>query len=258
MTVFDLHMVLTVIGISFVGGILGLDRTAAGQFMVSQPVVAGPVTGWLLGDVTTGLVIGATLELIWLLDLPVGSFVPADATIVTVSACAIAVLGPGGGTLPVIGFSLLLTTAMVPITMQADSLIRKWNSKLVEKALSSTAEKRARAVSRLHLSGLPVFFLKSFVLCLMIIPAGLAAVLILARMPGTVHRALSLFAKLLPLLGAALVVRKLTIKTFNLFLLIGFITAAVFGLLIHVPAIIVLVLTVLAGWLGARYSEQRS
>jgi mannose/fructose/N-acetylgalactosamine-specific phosphotransferase system component IIC len=100
MPVFDAHMVLVILGISAVGGILGLDRTAAGQFMISQPIVAGPVTGWMLGDPTAGIVIGAVLELIWLLDLPVGTFVPADATIGTVSATAFAALGKSGGCVP--------------------------------------------------------------------------------------------------------------------------------------------------------------
>lgn len=259
MPVFDLHMIAAIVGISVVGGLLGLDRTAIGQFMVSQPLVAGPITGWLLGDATAGLVIGAVLELIWLLDMPIGNFVPADATIVTVSACAIAVLGkPGGATLSVIGFSLLLTTAMVPLTMQADAFIRKRNSKLVENVLASGADNLAQAVTREHLSGIAAFFLKSFVLCLVIIPAGIAAVLLFEHLSGAVHRALSLFVKLLPLLGAALIAHKLSIKVFDLFLLIGFVIAAVFGLLFHVPILIVLVLTVIAGWLGARYSEQRS
>lgn len=259
MPVFDLHMIAAVVGISIVGGLLGLDRTAVGQFMVSQPLVAGPITGWLLGDATTGLVIGVVLELIWLLDMPIGNFVPADATIVTVSACAVAVLGkPGGATLSTIGFSLLLTTAMVPLTMQADTFIRKRNSKLVENVLSSGIDNMAQAVMRAHLSGIPAFFLKSFVLCLVIIPAGIAAIMLFERLPGTVHRAFSLFVKLLPLLGAALMAHKLSIKAFDLFLLFGFVIAAVFGLLFHIPVLIVLVLTVIAGWFGARYSEQRS
>jgi mannose/fructose/N-acetylgalactosamine-specific phosphotransferase system component IIC len=259
MPFFDLHMIAAIVGISIVCGLLGLDRTAVGQFMVSQPLVAGPITGWLLGDASTGLIIGVVLELIWVLDIPIGNFVPADATIVTVSSCAIAILGkPGGSTLSVIGFSLLLSTAIVPLTMQADTFIRKRNSKLVENVLSSDIDNMTQAVMRAQLAGIAAFFLKSFVLCLIIIPVGIVAVLLFGHLPGTVHRALSVFVKLLPLLGAALIVRKLSIKVFDLFLLIGFGIAAVFGLLFHVPVFIVLVLTVVAGWLGARYSEQRS
>ena len=78
------------------GGVIGLDRTAAGQFMVSQPIVAGPLTGLILGDVMAGLLIGALLELIWVMDVPVGTFVPANQTVAAVAATAIAVIGSGG------------------------------------------------------------------------------------------------------------------------------------------------------------------
>ena len=260
MPAFDMHILVAVLGVAVLGGFLGLDRTAAGQFMVSQPIVAGPLTGWVLGDASAGFVIGAVLELIWLLDVPVGSFVPANATVGTVSATGIAVLGmPGGTTLPVIGFSVLLTAAIGPLTMRADSLVRTWNSKLIEKAVASTVKGRARAISRAHLSGLLVFFLKSFFLCLVIVPAGVATVFLLFdHLPGTVHRALALFVKLLPIVGASLVARKLSIKEFDLFVLIGFVIAAVFGLLIPVPSLIILLLAVISGWIGARYSEHRS
>jgi len=257
MIAFDLHIILSIVGVALVGGIIGLDRTAAGQFMVSQPIVAAPITGWFLGDVTTGLVIGAVLELIWVLDAPVGTFVPANASIGAVSATAIAILGSGGTALPdVIGFSILLTTVMVPLTMMFDAIVRKQNSGLAEYALAAQGEDVSRKLALAHLSGLVVFFMKSFILYLIVLPAGLAAVLLFARMPKHFHSAMALFVKLLPLLGAALVARKLSIRTLDLFLLMGFVTATVFAQFIHVPALSVSVLVILAGLLGVRLSER--
>src|SRR5512139_287056 len=134
----DVHMMSQVLLAAFIGGMIGLDRTALGQFMISQPVIAGPLTGWLLGDLTAGLVIGGTLELIWVLDMPIGTFVPADSTVAAVSATAIAALTGGllPAQLPVIGFSLLLTVGMVPVTMFADHLMRQRNAQIPELALS--------------------------------------------------------------------------------------------------------------------------
>ena len=62
MPIFDLHTLGVIASVAFAGGVIGLDRTAAGQFMISQPIVAGPFIGWLLGDTTVGLVIGACLN----------------------------------------------------------------------------------------------------------------------------------------------------------------------------------------------------
>jgi len=255
---FDSHMIFTLVSTAIAGGIIGLDRTAVGQFMVSQPIVAGPLMGWVLGDTVTGIVIGASLELIWVLDMPIGSFVPANSTISTVSATAIAVLGnKGHGTLPIIGFSLLLTTCMVPVTMLADSVIRKWNSHLWDIASSGSGKLTGRLLARAHLFGITVFFLKSFVLYLILIPIGIATIEIFLQFPEYIHRAMSFFVKLFPLLGSALIVRKLSIKIFDIFLLAGFVTAALLGPVFHLP-IVVLVMTIIGGLLGARYFEEEA
>jgi mannose/fructose/N-acetylgalactosamine-specific phosphotransferase system component IIC len=257
MLMFDSHTVFAIAGTALFGGLIGLDRTAAGQFMISQPIVAGPLTGWALGDPVAGTVIGAVLELIWVLDMPVGTFVPANSTVSAVSATAIAALGSQtAAPLPVIGFCLLLTTVMAPVTMTADALVRKWNARWIAKAAAATGERAGRMLARAHLSGLTLFYLKSFVLYLLFLPAGLAALAVFGYMPDTVHRALSVFVKFLPLLGVALVARKLSMKTIDYFLLIGFFAAAV-GQLLRAPAVIIIVATVLCGWLGARYYEIR-
>jgi mannose/fructose/N-acetylgalactosamine-specific phosphotransferase system component IIC len=259
MPMFDSHMILMIVGIALAGGLIGLDRTAVGQFMISQPIVVGPLTGWMLGDPGAGLVMGAVLELIWVLDMPIGSFVPADATVSTVSATAIAALGsPGGSSLPVIGFSILLTAAMAPVTMKADVIVRHWNSRLAGALATGPGPDPGHALVHAHLSGLPVFFLKSFVLYLVFLPVGLAAVSAFNHMPERVHLAMSLFVKLLPLVGAALVMRKLSMSTVDLFFLSGFMIAALAGLLFHAPALVIILLTVTGGWLGARYRGRRS
>ena len=259
MPVLDAHMVLAVVGIALIGGLIGLDRTAVGQFMISEPIVAAPLTGWMLGDPVAGTIIGVVLELIWVLDMPIGAFVPADATISAVSATAIAALGSAGNApLPVIGFSILLTVAMVPATMRADDIVRHWNSRLADAVMTGPGLDTGRRLARAHLSGLPVFFMKSFLLYLVFLPLGLAAVSAFNHLPENVHRAMSLFVKLLPLIGVALVVRKLSMKTVDLFLLSGFMIAAMAGHLFQAPAVIIILLAVTGGWLGARYLERHS
>jgi len=259
MPAFDGHMIASILGVALLGGIIGLDRTAAGQFMISQPIVAGPLTGWLLGDVTAGVVIGATLELIWVLDLPVGSFVPADATTCTVSSTAIAALGaPAGAELPLIGFSILLTSLMVPATMKADGLVRSANFRSADKVMAASGPDLGRALTRAQLRGLVNFFLKSALLCCLFIPLGLAFVGVFRRLPGFAQEAMSLFVKLLPLLGVAAIVRKLSVMTVDRFVLTGFAVSALAGLLVHTPAPVVLLLAAAAGWIGAVYRERRT
>ena len=257
MIFFDAHTLSSLVLIAVIGGVLGLDRTAAGQFMISQPIVAGPITGWILGDATVGLIIGALLELIWVMDMPVGTFVPADSTAVTVSSTAIAVLGGAGEpVLPVIGFSILLTVGMVPITTVAENRARKWMSRLADMAIAAPGEVVGQRLARAHLSGLVVFFLKSFIVYLVLLPLGLAAIVLFRQMPDTIHRAMELFVKFLPLVGVAAVVRKLSIRTADRFLLAGIVAAAILSMAFHVPAVFITAVTVGLGWIGVRYGER--
>jgi mannose/fructose/N-acetylgalactosamine-specific phosphotransferase system component IIC len=140
--------------------------------------------------------------------------------------------------------------------MMGDALVRKWNSRLAEAAVAASGEDAGRKLARAHLSGLVIFFLKSFILYLVFLPVGLVAVLLYVRLPEKFHSAMTLFVKLLPLLGAAVVVRKLSVRTLDRFLLAGFLTAAVFTLLFHAPALVVASLVISAGFLGARFSER--
>jgi mannose/fructose/N-acetylgalactosamine-specific phosphotransferase system component IIC len=41
------------------GTLVGLDLVSVPQMMIARPIVAGPVAGALLGDLATGLALGA-------------------------------------------------------------------------------------------------------------------------------------------------------------------------------------------------------
>lgn len=250
---FDLQTILRVFQVSVLGGLIGLDRTALGQFMVSQPIVAASLTGWMLGDAVTGMIIGGILELIWVLDMPIGTFVPADATVFAVSATGIAVLGAGGSeNVPVTGFSLFLTVIMAPVTMFADQLMRQRNAKIPELALAGDGLPTEARVTGWHLAGLIAFFLKSFTLCLGLVFGGLVAVKLFLGLPPFFHRAMMLFLAFLPLLGVATVSRKLALTTVDRTLIIGFCVGAVAVQLLHIPVLAAILLAACGGWLGER------
>lgn len=58
--------------LALLGGVLGLDATAVGQFMVSRPLVAGWIAGWMAGEPAMGITVGAILELFLLVSVPSG------------------------------------------------------------------------------------------------------------------------------------------------------------------------------------------
>lgn len=86
--------------VAVLGGVLALDGTSVGQFMVSRPLVAGAITGWALGDPATGILVGAVLELYLLVAFPTGGARFPEGGTATVVAVASGVGIAGPGTLP--------------------------------------------------------------------------------------------------------------------------------------------------------------
>jgi len=54
------------------GGIVAIDTTASWQVMISQPLAACTIIGFLLGDPQTGLLLGILMQLPWLIEIPAG------------------------------------------------------------------------------------------------------------------------------------------------------------------------------------------
>ena len=48
---------------------------------LNRPIILGPLVGLILGDFTTGIVIGATLEVFFLGQMAIGSYIPPDAAV---------------------------------------------------------------------------------------------------------------------------------------------------------------------------------
>lgn len=252
----DVHTITQVLAAAAVCGVISLDRTALGQFMVSEPIVAAPLMGWCLGDVHAGLVIGGIMEMLWVMDLPIGTFVPADATVAAAAATSIASIGGSGhADLSVIGFSLLLTAAMSPVTMFADHLMRKRNAQIPELAMGRDGKPTERSMTVWHLAGLFAFFLKSFTLCLGLVSAGLVFLGWFDDAPELGHRAMILFVLLLPFLGAASMARRLTVSNADRTLLAGFVVGVVCIQLLRMPVLAAVLLAAVGGWLGVRFRE---
>src|SRR3954449_12335359 len=100
--------------LAMLGGILGLDVVCFPQMMISRPIVAGTVAGAFVGDSTTGMLVGATLELIALATLPFGaSRYPEWGSAAVVGSAIASVLhlqSPGAVT---VGVLMALATAWV-------------------------------------------------------------------------------------------------------------------------------------------------
>ena len=62
-----------------------------GTLYAFRPIVLCPLVGLVLGDLQSGLAIGASLELLFMGSISIGAYVPPDETIGGVLACAFAI-----------------------------------------------------------------------------------------------------------------------------------------------------------------------
>jgi PTS system mannose-specific IIC component len=155
--------------------LLGLDRVAFLQCLASRPLVAAPLTGWLLGVPLAGFGVGMLLELLWLGRLPVGSVIPPDDTQVAISATALALtlerlLGLHG--MPAVILCVLTAIPLGKVGQFADEWARQANDRLARQALVAAAAGDARRIERLHLRGLGHFAMAGFATCSVIVAAG--------------------------------------------------------------------------------------
>lgn len=63
----------TLIILALLGGVVAVDGTSFGQFMVSRPLVSASLAGFVAGDPVHGALIGLVLEAFHLTVLPVGA-----------------------------------------------------------------------------------------------------------------------------------------------------------------------------------------
>lgn len=155
--------------------IAGLDRTALLQVMVSRPLVAGPLTGLLLGVPESGLLIGALTELLWLGRLPVGAAIPPDDTQVAVAATTLTVLLGAGqeyGMEALAIFCLLLAMPLGKAGQLFDGWARERNGLLQKQAEVSIHAGCDQGLERLHLKGLFHFGFASLATYLFIVFSG--------------------------------------------------------------------------------------
>lgn len=108
-----------------------------------QPIVMGPVIGAILGDMHTGLIVGATYQLMTIGNMPVGGAQPPNAVIGGIMSVIFAIssgLEPNAAVAAAIPFALLgqygvtlLFTVMAPIMAKADEYAKDANPKGIER-----------------------------------------------------------------------------------------------------------------------------
>jgi len=231
---------LSTILLSVFVALLITENYGYGYWMISRPIFAGPLIGLILGDLQTGLVVGASVELMFMGVLPIGGSVPPNAQIAGIIGTIYAIEAQS----PAMGISLAL-----PIGILAQFLIMlAWNINiyLVHKSDKAINDRDTKKMERLHLSGILVFFTVFFISSFLAIQFGSGFVKSLNdALPTWVSGGLQIASGLLPAIGMAMLLKMMDLKKYWPFFLTGFVLAVYLEL--NVLAISLLGLGIAAG-----------
>ncbi|MBU2483278.1 MAG: PTS sugar transporter subunit IIC [Proteobacteria bacterium] len=194
---------------AFLSSLLGLDVTAVAQTMVSRPIVAASIAGYLLGDLKTGVLIGAVIELVWIRVIPVGA-VPPDTTVSSLLATFWCIGGAaqGGGLTPGvmensrIMLSILMAIPFGMVFKKLDIVHRQFNTSLVHLVDREVEKQKYGIISKAVFLGATLFWLKAFVFYgLLFYPGALAVNFLEPALSGAVKSGLDTAFKLIPAAG---------------------------------------------------------
>jgi mannose/fructose/N-acetylgalactosamine-specific phosphotransferase system component IIC len=148
--------------LSIVGAVIMLDKYAFGEFGISQPIIAGTIIGALFGDIQSGIFIGAMLQLIFLVGLPIGKDIPPDGqaagVIGTGSYFLLRIMNQPGHAL-CLALILALISAIIGGAMEV--IARRRNERLYHLFM-----RKEKHLYLYHFFGFIPAFLKNFILIL--------------------------------------------------------------------------------------------
>ena len=110
-------MLIAALKLSLLYWLLGiLDTAALGWQALTRPIVVCPLVGILLGDVTTGCILGASLESLFMGISAIGGSIPADATTTSYVATAFVIL-TGADIESAVAIAMPIGTVLASVTM---------------------------------------------------------------------------------------------------------------------------------------------
>lgn len=194
-----------------------------GQTMIERPLVVGAVAGLVFGDLQTGILIGASLEAIFMGAVDIGGALSAEPVTATVLATTFAI------TLNVnmkaaLALAVPIGVFAAFISMFLKNVVMNIFAPLVDKVATNDDSK---GLTKLHFG---MWFINYFVFSLVTFFSVLAGAQpvqhLVKQIPANLMAGLAATGGLLPAVGFAILLRMLWSKNLSPFYFLGFILAA--------------------------------
>ncbi|MDD7280441.1 PTS mannose/fructose/sorbose/N-acetylgalactosamine transporter subunit IIC [Floccifex sp.] len=207
---------------------LGNAEYLLGTSLLSRPIVMGTLTGIVLGDIPTGVALGATLELAFMGSFSIGASIPPEMISGTVLGTAFTITtGAGPETAITVGIpvaSLVLIAKNIGMVFILPPFVHK--------ADDYAAKGDMKGVARMHFLG--GFFGVNLIIGLCVgcgyYAGGPAVNALLSVIPEWVNNGLQITMGLLPAIGFGLLLKMIMNKEVACFFILGFALSVYLGI----------------------------
>lgn len=226
-----------------------------GFTMLNRPIVIGPLVGLFLGDLHTGVVVGASLEAVFMGVVNIGGASAAEPGIATAVGAAFAImLGKGSEV------ALTLALPIGILGLQIKTVLYIFVVGMFAKTFDRlAAEGKERQIIFLHYGLWTVnWALYSLVAFLGILFGSDAVSALLEEIPEVVMNGLTVCGGLLPAVGMAMLMKMLWDKKICMFYFLGFVLAAYLNLPLIALAVLGVIIAISIGMSDYRMNQLAS
>lgn len=213
---------IQIIAIFVISAIAGMG-SVLDEFQTHRPLIACTLTGLILGDMTTGIIIGGTLEMIALGWMNIGAAMAPDAALASVISTILVIAGHQS-----IGAGIAIAMPLAAAGQVLTILCRTLTVVFQHKADSYAEEGNLRGIDICHLGALGIQALR------VAIPATLVAMYIgtgavqsmLDAIPPVITGGLQVAGGFIVVVGYAMVINMMGAQYLMPFFFLGFVVAA--------------------------------
>lgn len=192
---------------------------ALGTSLLSRPIVTASLAGLVLGDLKTGVAMGASLELAFMGMFSVGASIPPDPVSAGILGAGLAIQA-GAGT----ETALLLGMPIATLTLLLENVYLIFVLPLfVNSADKAAAEANVKKLEIAHFgAGIGLSLLKAMVVSIGFLVGNQTVTKFLEMIPDFVQHGLEVAAGIIPALGFAMLAELLLNKKVAHFFFLGF------------------------------------
>ena len=234
-------MFVTALLLGLVGVFCILDSRILGRMNFERPLITCTIVGALLGDLQTGLTLGASIELMSLGIVNIGAAAPPDMNMAAIICAAFAILTDASAET-----ALALAIPIAVLGQMLGVLMRTILSNLTHVADHAIAEGKFRKAWSMHIVwGTLLYSLMYFIPIFLSVYFGTDLVQkIVAFIPAWLTDGLNLGSKFLTAYGIALLLSTMLNRDLTVYFLLGFFFVGYLGLDITAVAIFAAILAV--------------